>query len=191
MGFQSFIADAAGKLHDVSKSAFDTFGMKHQGKFRPGFGNLMEGSFLDGAKKILSKAGVSGEDLESWGGTGVAEAMKQAGGVIGGEVAAAGAGAAVGGPLGAALGIAVESGQMLYKLFKKKHPTVFYQEGQWVAIDNGQTVATLGMQNALDNSAGACWTRGAPKACMSASRCRSALFWDPGPIPTRSRCSTV
>ena len=152
MGFEfgTFIADAAGKLHDVSKTAFDTFGMKHQGKFRPGFGDLMEGGFLDGAKKILKKAGVSSNDLESWGGSGVSSAAKQIGGVLGGEAAAAGAGAAVGGPLGAALGIAVESGELLYKLFKKKAPAVFYQEGQWIAIDNGDTVVTLGRKNALE-----------------------------------------
>ena len=94
MGFEfgSFIADAAGKLHDVSKTAFDTYGMKHQGKFRPGFGDLMEGSFLDGAKKILNKAGVSGKDLESWGGSGMSDAAKQIGGILGGEAAAAGRG---------------------------------------------------------------------------------------------------
>ena len=35
---------------------------------------------------------------------------------------------------------------------QKKAPAVFYQEGQWIAIDNGDTVVTLGRKNALEEA---------------------------------------
>ena len=153
MGFESFIADAAGKLHDVSKGAFDTFGMKHQGKFKPGFGKLMEGSFLDGAKSILKDAGVSADQLESWGGSEFWEKVSQFTGSAGKEVAAGAAGAVVGGPLGAALGGAMEAGGVLHKLWTgTKRNAVFYQEGQWIAIDNGMTLAAKGLHNVLETA---------------------------------------
>ena len=56
MGFGSFITDAAGKLHDISKSAFDTYGMKHQGRFDPGFQKLQKGGFVEG----VSQPGTAG-----------------------------------------------------------------------------------------------------------------------------------
>lgn len=154
MGFGTFITDAAGKLNDISKGAFDTFGMKHHGRFDPGFGDLVKGGFKDGVKKILSKAGITGEQLESWGSTGWQETLKQLGGAVGSELAAAGAGAAIGGPLGVAAGIAMETGQVLHNLFEDKQgpfdPHVTYKPGQWIAIDNGLSAVTKHMRNVLD-----------------------------------------
>ena len=154
MGFGSFITDAAGKLHDISKGAFDTFGLTHQGKFDPGFKKLLKGGFKDGVKAILGKAGVTPEQLESWGSTSWQETMKQLGGAVGSEIAALGAGAAVGGPLGAAVGTAMEIGQVLHNLFEEKQgpfdPNVQYKPGQWVAIDNGMTAVTKKLHNVLE-----------------------------------------
>ena len=64
------ITDASGKFHDISKEAFDTFGMTHQGKWDPDFSKLMDGSFNDGVKSILGKAGLAGKALQSWGESG-------------------------------------------------------------------------------------------------------------------------
>ena len=82
-GFGKFITDAAGKLHDISRGAFDTFGETHGGKFDPGFGKLLEGSFSDGVKSILKKAGFTGEQLETWGSSGWQGTLKQVAGVVG------------------------------------------------------------------------------------------------------------
>ena len=34
----NMITDASGQYHDISKGAFDTYGIKHKGNFDPGFG---------------------------------------------------------------------------------------------------------------------------------------------------------
>ena len=146
----SFIADASGELHNISKGAFDTFGMKHGGKFDPDFANLLKGSFTDGVKNILGKAGFTGEQLETFGTTSFVDTLKSVATGVGAEVASAAAGAAVGGPLGAALGFAIETGQLVHKL--QKHggwdPDQSYGSGQWIAIDNGLTVMTKKIQRA-------------------------------------------
>ena len=93
----TMITDASGKLHDITKGAFDTFGMTHEGLFDPDFAGLMKGSFNDGVKKILSKAGLAGKALESWGESGWMQTVKQIVSNIGteslaGELVAAGVG---------------------------------------------------------------------------------------------------
>ena len=149
--FGSFITDASGKLHDLSKGAFDTFGMSHEGKFDPDFGSLLKGSFSDGVKSILAKAGVNKSQLETFGKSGWADTLSQLVSVAGSEAAGAAAGGMIGGPLGAVFGLAMEGGQLLHKIKTSgKFDVVGYSSGQWVAIDNGQTVVTTEMRNVLD-----------------------------------------
>ena len=152
--FGKFIVDAAGKLNDISKGAFDTFGLKHQGRVDPGFGKLLEGSFADGAKSILAKAGFSSDQLQTWGTTGWQETLKQVSGAVGSELAATAAGAAVGGPAGVVFGFGVETGQILSGIFRDTGPfssNVSYSPGQWIAVDNGLTAVTHGFRDALDH----------------------------------------
>ena len=152
--FGTFITDASGKLHDLSKGAFDTFGMKHEGRFDPDFGTLLKGSFNDGVKNILGKAGITKEQIESFGTSSWADTIKQVVGAVGSEAASAVGGGLIGGPLGAAFGLAVEGGQIISKFSNKTQfdPNVGYGTGQWIAIDNGQTVVTKKMHNVLDDA---------------------------------------
>ena len=55
--------------------------------------------------------------------------------------------------MGAALGAAMETGGVLHKLWEgDKRKAVFYQEGQWIAIDNGMTLAAKGLHNVLETA---------------------------------------
>ena len=156
------IVDATGKLHDITKGAFDTFGMTHEGLFDPDFAGLMKGSFNDGVKKILSKAGLAGKALESWGESGWMQTVKQIVSNIGteslaGELVAAGVGGAIGGPMGSAIGIAIEVGgvvaKSVWEIYKREmhFSNVSYAPGQWVGIDNGEVPAITNIHNVLEN----------------------------------------
>jgi len=149
--FGSFITDASGKLHSLSKGAFDTFGMSHSGRFDPDFGSLLKGSFTDGVKSILGKAGVSPSQLETFGTSSWADTLSQVVSAVGSEATGAAAGAMIGGPVGAAFGLAMEGGQVIHKMRTSgQFDIVGYSTGQWVAIDNGQTIITQEMHNVLD-----------------------------------------
>ena len=154
------ITDASGKFHDISKEAFDTFGMTHQGKWDPDFSKLMDGGFNDGVKSILGKAGLAGKALQSWGESGWKDTVKQLLTSVGTEytetLVAAGVAGAVGGPVGSALGVAIEVGALIgkatwesYKEKMSKHKSNF-DSGQWVVIDNGMAPAIMGAHNVLD-----------------------------------------
>ena len=43
--FGTLITDAFGKFHDISKGAFDSYSMKHEGNYEPGFSALVEKGF--------------------------------------------------------------------------------------------------------------------------------------------------
>ena len=150
--FDKMITDASGKFHDISKGAFDTFGMKHGGSFDPDFASLLKVSFADGVKNILGKAGFTGEQLETFGTTSFIESIKEVATGVGAELASTAAGTAMGGPIGAAFGFAVEAGQLIHKLDQHGSfdPDSSYGRGQWVIIDNGLSVMTKRMHNVLD-----------------------------------------
>ena len=136
----NMITDASGKYHDISKGAFDTYGIKHNGNFDPGFGSLMLDSFTNGVKKLLAGNGVTKEAVKlfgtpEWGGVGTAIAT-----FAGKEAAATATGFAVGGPWGAAIGTMFEIGHELGTYFhggRAWTTSGSIRRGQWIAIDNG------------------------------------------------------
>ena len=160
------IVDAYGRLHDLSKGAFDAFGMTHGGEFDPNFGELLRGSFNDGVKSILKKNGLSIDALDSWGSGEWVETVKSfisgtaasLTGEYGTEIISATTGAIVGGPMGAALAVAIEVGGKVirktwdeYRAKMSQFGLTTYGPGQWVAIDNGEVPAITNVHNVLDD----------------------------------------
>ena len=157
----SFITDAFGKFHDISKSAFDAYSISHEGNFDPGFNKLMKEGFTKAAKDVLTRAGVSNDMLDTFGTTSWQDTVVS---VIESEMAGlvtlVGAVGAEMGPLGVAMALAVSAGAPILQSYWSNIKNSFltttpqdgYKNGQWISIDNGMTTAVRGLHNVLDES---------------------------------------
>ena len=115
MPAESFITDAYGALHNLTKGAFDAFAMNHNGEFDPDFGRVFELDFKTGFKQIMKKYGfeVAGFSSLSW-----ADTFRSYMGSFFdsgmADVAAVAVGEAVAGPAGAGLADGGERAQRLH-----------------------------------------------------------------------------
>ena len=160
-GFGTLITDAFGKFHDISKGAFDSYSIKHEGSYDPGFSKLVNEGFNEAAKDVLAKFGVSKDQLETFGTAKwtdkVVEILED---LTIDAATAGGAVAAEAGPLGAAVALVVATAAPILKTywqeikdsFSKIPPKDAYNAGQWISIDNGKTAAVRGMHNVLDDA---------------------------------------
>ena len=157
--FGTLITDAFGKFHDISKGAFDSYSMKHEGNYEPGFSALVEKGFPGACQDVLKKFGVSADTLETFGTENWTDKVVSyledltIDGIAGIAPVAAEAG-----PVGVALSVVAATATPLLKEFWKSVKTKFnetpqqnYRSGQWVGIDNGKSAAVKGLHNALDN----------------------------------------
>ena len=154
---ESFITDAYGVLHNLTRGAFDAFAINHEGEFDPDFGRVYEMDFKSGFQEIMKKYGV---EVASFSALGWADTFRSAMGTFFSsgmaDVAAGIAGETVAGPAGAAGATALlEAVKYGYEYFSRRHEgseVGSYRRGQWVSIDNGNTLNTVHMHNVLDNA---------------------------------------
>ncbi len=149
------IADFTGKLHDVSKSAFDAIAMRDANK------DLREATepIRERLQKYLDKLGLKVDFTEP----GAASKLlknaltKVAAGYGGKVIASAGAtllgeevvAASVAGPIGIVLGIAAEAALVAFKSKQDETPTGGYKPGQWVMLDNGTKTVSRKVERAI------------------------------------------
>ena len=148
--FGTFIADFSGKLHDVSKGAFDAIALRETGKemgqLRDEF-STFGSSFKDSFQKYLKKINIE-VDFATPGA--VENIIKAAIGKItvayGGKIAASAAAvfggeeiiaASVAGPLGAIVALAADFAILAFMSSGDETPITGYKPGQWIMIDNG------------------------------------------------------
>jgi len=154
---ESFITDAYGVLHNLTKGAFDAFAINHNGEFDPDFGRVYELDFKSGFQAVMEKHGV---EVASFSGLSWSDTFRNAMGSFFdngfADVAAGVLGEAVAGPAGGAGATAlVEAVKYGYQHFSRRHDAALigaFRRGQWVAIDNGNTLNTVHMHNVLDNA---------------------------------------
>jgi len=135
----SFITDAEGHWHDLSKGAFDAFTITHPDQPAKIAKDLFNQPLDQIAQKVkdlaYDKANEYKEALAAFGGAAVTAGIANYAG-------AEAVGTAVGGPLGAVLGVGIEMGvEWLIDFTDDKLDA--YKQGQWVVLDLGKKAKKL------------------------------------------------
>ena len=133
----SFITDAEGHWHDLSKGAFDAFTLRQPGKPAAVSKDLFNQPLQAIAQKLKDTVFEKAEQYSKTVAAGTGAAALTAITKIGAEIAGAEAlGALVSGPVGAVLGVLMEVGYEWYESFQDDGQEA-YKQGQWVILNLG------------------------------------------------------